>query len=83
MRHNLTLKQIVETLGGTLRGDSTLIVNHVGSLAMAREGAISFFNDSKYTKQLDETGASAVILRPEHATLSDLPGKSLDRKSVV
>ncbi len=73
MRNNVSLKQIVEELGGELRGDPALMVDHVGSLAMAREGAISFFNDTKYSQQLSDTSTSAVILRPEHATLSDLP----------
>jgi len=73
MRNNLSLKQLVEELGGDLRGNPEVTINHVGSLTMAREGAISFFNDTKYNQQLSETNASAVILRPEHAILCEMP----------
>ena len=48
-------------------------INRVGSLAHAQAGAISFFNDTKYTSQLKDTKASAVILKPEHAHLTALP----------
>jgi len=73
MRDNLSLKQITETLGGDVRGNREVNVTHVGSLAMAQAGAITFFNNSKYSHQLTETKASAVILKPEHVSLSDLP----------
>lgn len=73
MRNNLSLKEIVGRLGGKLLNNTELTINRVGSLAMAREGAISFFNDSKYSSQLRTTEASAVILKPEHAELTALP----------
>jgi len=73
MTSHLTLKQIVEKLGGELSGQHETIIQRVGSLAMAQEGAISFLNDTKYSAQLTQTKASAVILRPEHAALTQLP----------
>ena len=48
-------------------------INRVGSLAHAQAGAISFFNDTKYTSQLKDTKASAIILKSEHAHLTSLP----------
>jgi UDP-3-O-[3-hydroxymyristoyl] glucosamine N-acyltransferase len=42
-------------------------------LALAQTGAIAFFNDAKYKIQLNNTAASAVIIRPEHADLTSLP----------
>lgn len=73
MCNSLSLKKIVNQLGGTVSSNAELTVYRVGSLAMAREGAISFFSDTKYSRQLNETEASAVILKPEHVSLTALP----------
>lgn len=73
MSNNLSLKQITDQLGGEVSGNDEVIVSRVGSLAFANQGAIGFFNDTKYSTQLRDTKASAVILKPEHASLTDLP----------
>jgi UDP-3-O-[3-hydroxymyristoyl] glucosamine N-acyltransferase len=76
MHNNLTLQQIIDTLGGCLQHQACsteVTISRVGSLALADHGAISFFNDTKYTSQLQVTKASAVILKPEHAELTQLP----------
>jgi UDP-3-O-[3-hydroxymyristoyl] glucosamine N-acyltransferase len=73
MRLNLSLQQIVEQLGGSISGNPETLITRVGSLALAQAGAISFFSDSKYTSQLNNTAASALIIRPEHAALTTLP----------
>lgn len=74
MHNYLSLKQITDKLGGRLSQDNAdVTVSHVSSLAIASDGAISFFNDSKYTTQLLATNASAVILKSEHAVLTPLP----------
>jgi len=69
----LSLSQIAEKLGGSPSENSDVQIHRVGSLAQAQPGAISFFNDTKYTSQLSSTKASAVILRAEHAMLTQLP----------
>ena len=69
----LTLGQIAEQLGGTLSGNAETQIIRVGSLALAQAGAISFFSDSKYTTQLHNTSASAVVIKPNHAALTSLP----------
>ena len=76
MHSNLSLQQIIDALGGSLshhKDNADLIISRVGSLALATTGAISFFNDKKYTSQLQATNASAVVLKPEHAELTQLP----------
>ena len=52
MHSNLSLQQIIDALGGSLshhKDNADLIISRVGSLALATTGAISFFNDKKYT----------------------------------
>jgi len=73
LNNYLSLSQIVEQLGGAISGSSDVQLHRVGSLAQAQAGAISFFNDTKYTSQLQNTKASAVILKAEHAVLTQLP----------
>ena len=73
MQSNLSLQQIVQQLGGSISGSPDTQIFRVGSLALAQAGAIAFFNDAKYKIQLSNTAASAVIIRPEHADLTDLP----------
>jgi UDP-3-O-[3-hydroxymyristoyl] glucosamine N-acyltransferase len=69
----LTIQQIADQLGGIVSGNAETQIHRVGSLALGQSGAIGFFNDTKYTTQLNNTAASAVIIRPEHAALTDLP----------
>ena len=73
MGSKLSLKQIADQLGGKLSGNPETEIRRVGSLAHAQVGAISFFNDTKYTSQLNATKASAIILKIEHAPLTLLP----------
>jgi UDP-3-O-[3-hydroxymyristoyl] glucosamine N-acyltransferase len=73
MSDNLTLQAITKQLGGTVSHHAETVIHRVGSLALAQAGAIGFFSDTKYTTQLNITAASAVIIRPEHAALTDLP----------
>ncbi len=83
MSTTYSLNQIVACLGGQLQdylidgmyesvSDSIQILR-VASLANAKPGAISFFNDTKYTNQLSETQASAIILHPQYQHLTKLP----------
>ena len=68
----ITLKALVETLGGELIGDD-LEVNRVASIANAEVGSITFITDTKYRKSLADTKASAVILAEENSAFSTLP----------
>lgn len=73
MHVQFTLQQITQALGGTASEGLEVSISRVGSLALAQAGAISFFNDTKYTAQLSNSAASAIIIRPEHASLTSLP----------
>jgi UDP-3-O-[3-hydroxymyristoyl] glucosamine N-acyltransferase len=73
MSSSWSLQQIVERLGGTFSDKPETPIVRVGSLAQAQAGAISFFSNTKYTNQLNNTSASAVIIGLQHASLTDLP----------
>ena len=67
------LDAIVARLGGELIGDGSICVTQVASLASACAGQIAFLANPKFRRQLQETGASAVILSPKHAGETALP----------
>ncbi len=69
----LTIQQIADQLGGSVSGNAEMQIHRVGSLALAQTGAISFFSETKYSTQLNNTAASAVIIKQEHAALTSLP----------
>ncbi len=73
MSSNWSLQQIVEKLGGSFSDKPETQIVRVGSLALAQAGAISFFSDTKYTNQLNNTSASAVVIGLQHASLTNLP----------
>ncbi|PKO43324.1 MAG: UDP-3-O-(3-hydroxymyristoyl)glucosamine N-acyltransferase [Betaproteobacteria bacterium HGW-Betaproteobacteria-22] len=68
-----TLDQIASALGGVVEGDGNVVIQRVSSVKNAKVGAITFINDSKYQKALATCGASAVVLREQHAHLTALP----------
>jgi UDP-3-O-[3-hydroxymyristoyl] glucosamine N-acyltransferase len=60
-----TLDEIVQSLGGVLRGRSALRIDRISPLASAQPGAISFLSHPKYAAQLSQTAATCVIVTAE------------------
>lgn len=69
----LTLHELIRDVGGELLGDGEVRIQAVRSLAQAGKGDLSFLSNAKYRKQLDATGASAVILAPVDRDSTQLP----------
>jgi UDP-3-O-[3-hydroxymyristoyl] glucosamine N-acyltransferase len=59
----ITLRHIADSIGGTVAGDDSVVIRGISSLALAREGEISFLADPSLQDQLRVTKASAVIVR--------------------
>jgi UDP-3-O-[3-hydroxymyristoyl] glucosamine N-acyltransferase len=60
-----TLREIAEHVGGQLCGDPDTTILGASTLSEAREGDISFLVNRKYTRQLETTRASALIVGRE------------------
>src|SRR5690606_23291942 len=58
----MTLGELAAKIGARLRGDASLPVTGVATLAAASDGQVSFLANSKYHDALRQTRASAVIL---------------------
>lgn len=60
------LQELAALAGGEVHGDGRVAIRGVATLEDAHAGDISFFANDKYRRQLADTDASAVILKPEH-----------------
>jgi UDP-3-O-[3-hydroxymyristoyl] glucosamine N-acyltransferase len=64
----LTLSQIAEIVGGTLRGDGSVVIEGAAGLAEATEKDISFLGNRKYASLLKSSRAAAVLVPPDVET---------------
>lgn len=62
---SLTLGELARHINAELVGDSECVIHRVNSLEKAVTGDISFFSNRRYLKALENTRASAVILKQE------------------
>lgn len=67
----ITLGELVARLGGELVGDATVRVRQIASLEAAGPGEIAFLSNPKLVGALAESRASAFILSPKAAGLTD------------
>ncbi len=59
----LTLKELAEAVGGFVDGDETIEINSINTPTEAQSGQITFLSDPRFKKDIQNTSASAVILR--------------------
>ena len=59
----LTLRQIAESIGGSVVGDDQVLITGINSLVLAEEGEISFLADPRLKDQVTATKASALIAK--------------------
>jgi UDP-3-O-[3-hydroxymyristoyl] glucosamine N-acyltransferase len=64
---SFTARELAERFGLRVHGDERAAVRGVATLAAAGEGQLAFLANSRYRGQLQETGASVVVLREEDA----------------
>ena len=67
MTVTMTLGQLAEALGAELRGPEALQITGVATLQEAGCGQLSFLANKQYRKFLDDSSASAVLLKAEDA----------------
>jgi UDP-3-O-[3-hydroxymyristoyl] glucosamine N-acyltransferase len=72
-RPGLSLAELAERFGCTVRGDANVRLTHVSSLEDADPQAIAFVANPKYLPLLASTHAGAVILSAQHAPDSPIP----------
>ncbi len=70
-----TASELAARLGVPLEGDGDQVLRGVAPLDRAGPGELAFLADPRYLPSLGETGASAVILRAEHAADCPAPAR--------
>jgi UDP-3-O-[3-hydroxymyristoyl] glucosamine N-acyltransferase len=68
-----SLAELVEKLGGELKGDSALVVTGVATLDSAGPDQLGFYTNSRYLEQARASSAGVILVR----TGTQLPGKQL------
>ncbi|MCL1067111.1 UDP-3-O-(3-hydroxymyristoyl)glucosamine N-acyltransferase [Shewanella olleyana] len=71
----VTLKELGQLLGASIKGDESLEITSVATLEDATQDQLSFLANSKYRAQLDKTQAGAVLLSEKDA--EDYQGNAL------
>ena len=69
----LTLREIVERLGGEAVGEAAAPLTGVATLDSARPGEITFLSNPKYRGKLADTRAGAVIVGPGDRDVAIIP----------
>lgn len=80
---SLTLKQLAEHTGAKLLGNGDIAISSVATLENATTGDICFVTNEKYLSDLQQSSASAVILREEVAVHSPIAALVVDNPRAV
>ena len=56
------LAEIASWIGATIEGDDSIEINGLAKIEEAQSGSLSFIANPKYTKYIDQTAASAVLV---------------------
>ena len=62
-----TLAEIANKIGAVVQGDEQCEISSIATLVAAKAGQIAFLANSKYSAQLSDTQASAVIVNAAEA----------------
>ena len=60
-----TIKDLADAIGGIVDGDGSVEIDSINTPTDAGPGQITFLSDARYKKELNNTTASAVILRQQ------------------
>ncbi len=69
----MTVAEIAEKLGGTLKGSGSAEIEGIAGLRDAGSSEISFLSNTRYAAAVSETGAAAVIVDEEWGGESNTP----------
>ncbi len=72
-RKKLALAELAQCFGLGLRGDPSILIHGVATLASASDGQLAFLANPKYRGQLATSTAAAVIVRNEDADAATTP----------
>jgi UDP-3-O-[3-hydroxymyristoyl] glucosamine N-acyltransferase len=81
--NDLTLEKIASITGGELTGDGEIVIRAANTLQDASEGEITFFSNPKYTKWLEDTSASCILISADMKPGIDIPVIRVDDPDIA
>jgi UDP-3-O-[3-hydroxymyristoyl] glucosamine N-acyltransferase len=78
-----TLSELAEVTGACLHGSGDTVIEKVADITSGEQGSIVFVSNTKYTRHLKTTGASAVIITEKMLQNCDKPALVADNPRVV
>lgn len=73
MKPPFRVKDISDYLGGLYTGNADINISSMASIDKAVEGDITFLNNTKYIKYLNDTKASVIVISKEHSPKANIP----------
>lgn len=67
---NITLGDLIESLGGILHGDPSILISRLATLEDADASSISFLHNERYQHQLTSSSAACVVVAPAIESLA-------------
>ena len=65
--HGYLLSELAEVVGATIKGDASLCITSLNTLAAAQNDQLAFLANTRYVSQLSSSMAGAVLVKPEFA----------------
>lgn len=59
---NITVKQLADIVGATIKGDETTVITAIAPIQAAKKGQLSFLHSVKYLHYLEKTEAGALLV---------------------
>ncbi len=66
MQKDIKLKEIAKVVNGSIIGDDNLIITGIESLKNATSGQVTFLGNKKYTNQVTDSQASAILVNKDY-----------------
>lgn len=70
MNRSFTLNQLADIAGGTVRGNSGVVITSIADVAEAGPGDITWVTNPSYAKKLSDSKAGAVLVAADHGDTS-------------
>lgn len=80
---SMTVKEIAEMINGELYGSADKIIKGVNTLEKAQSGQIAFLANAKYSKWVDTTKASCIVLSNKIKIDTDIPVIRVDNADIA
>ncbi len=73
MQFSLSIREIHNITGGTIQGDSSVVISGINKIETAQPGEITFLGAAKFEKFLDQSRPSCILLHSDRECPGHIP----------